>query len=302
MKTESIPKIENIKNKTENNEITSLKDRIFSLVSDVKEKYPTFEKVIEMPGKIIRLMTVLVALEGGQLFAQEISKDTNTKEPFATGELMDKLNTIALSEIEYRLEPLKLPLPKGEVKFSQTIKNDNRLEGTDYNERSYKGTVPVDTGMVGDVGIYHTTHFIKRNNQITGSNQKNNYDSIEDVLTGEIKVLNNFENANIEKTTSDTIRVRGHGYTKQNAIMDAMKELNMCVGEYISTGTSLNKEGLRQNEVETIETKMTYYVTIDGVNMFKNLHIDKIEEVKEGDFTAFHVYVSAQKGQLKTIE
>jgi len=160
------------------------------------------------------------------------------------------------------------------------------------------GAVPIDTGMVGDIGIHHTVRFIRRNKQIMSFSKKDNYDSIEDIFTKEIKVLDNFKNAKIEQVTSDTIKIHGYGHTKQDAVMDAVFGLNVYVKEYVSSGTAYNMEEVKLNKDETINECFTNYIAMDAVNMFKNLHIDKIEEVKEGGKTAYLVYVSAQKGQL----
>ncbi len=286
MKMESMPNIGNTKNKIEDINVTKLKDRIISLVSDIKEKYPAFEKVVETPGKIVRLLTVLVALEGGQLFAQDISnKNIQTK---------NELNTIPLTEIQTQLNSFKLPLPEGKIKFSENYNSNGK-----NLEQSYEGIVPTDTGMVGDVGIFKTTRVINRYEQIKSSKEEDNSHSRETILAEETKVLDGFKDSKIEKSTDDIIKIYGRGQTKQDAVMDAMRALNTHAGEYVSSGSQLEESG---NLRETIETKMTEYITMDSMNIFKNLHIDKIEEVKEGDFITFHVYVSAQKGQLKTVE
>jgi hypothetical protein len=152
--------------------------------------------------------------------------------------------------------------------------------------------------MVGDIGIHHTVRFIRRNKQIISSSKKDNYDSIEDVFTKEIKVLDNFKNIKIEQVTSDTIKIHGYGHTKQDAVMDAVFGLNVYAKEYVSSGTTYNMEGVKLNKDETINECFTHYIAMDAVNMFKNFHINKIEEKKEGSEITYIVHVSAQRGQL----
>jgi hypothetical protein len=290
MKMESIP---SVKNAGEEKRIALEKSRINSLVSRIREKYPNFERVIKTPLMLARLLAVVTIMGGGgELLAQDISnKGLETKSRF-TIENIDELDTLSVPEIEAHLDPLKLSPPEGQLRFSKARRSNN------INfEETKKGAIPTDTGMVGDVGIYNTGRFIEKNKDVRGS--KEGESNREILLATETKVLDNFTNKKIEKSVEDTIKATGHGLTKEDAIMAALEELNNIVGLYVSSGSLLiSEEMLRSRKAGTSSVRFTEYTATEAFNLFRALHIDKIEEIEEGDSVAYLAHVSAQKGQL----
>ena len=290
MKLESIPKIKK-ENGKEKQIIEQEEKNITSFITKIKEKYPSFEKVIKTPMAIARLLAVFATLQGGQIFAQDIlDKNVEIKDPF-TLENIHELNTMTLSEIESRLDSSKLPSPQGKVKFSYTFYGKEGSSEKNSYEDSYEGAAPVDTGMVGDVGIYHIFRSINRYDQIDNSNKEKSGFSKESVISEETKVFDT-DNKKIEKSTDDEVRKAfGYGNTKQDAIQSAIGELVNSTEIRVRSGTIDLDEEQKTGEVEIIHTRMTTYVTTEGNIIFRNLHIDKIE--KEGD--GYRAYVSAQK-------
>ena len=296
MKLESIREV----NKSgKEKKILELEEKnITSFISKIKEKYPSFEKVVKTPMAIARLLAVFATLQGGQIFAQDVlNKNEEAKDPF-TLENIHELNTMTLPEIESLLDSSKLPPPQDQIKFSYTFYgNENgSSEETHHYEHSYEGTAPIDTGMVGDVEVYHSLRSVNRDDQVISSNKEGNAFFKGRALSTETKVFD-VANKKIEKSTDDKIRtVFGFGNTKQDAIQNAIGSLINSTGVLARSGITSSNEGQQSNGVGTIHRRMTTYITAEGINVFKNLHIDKIE--KEGG--GYRAYVSAQKGQIQT--
>jgi len=285
-------------------------EKISKLYSFLLKKYPALEKVIKVPKATIRLLTALVILEGGQLFAQEIPvKDMEMKNLFSVDE-MAKLHTMTFTEIARHLEPLKQSLPdEKKVIFSSTFKQDDKLEGTDYNGVFSEGSVPSDTGMVGDVAIVVNDRHIERmdTESSTKKGDKFDFDIYDRDIYSEMK-FSKFNSGEI-KETENKITVVGGGSTKEEAVIEAMKWLSMWYGQNFYGGSTdiLVAKDFKDNTHE-FKKVHTGYASWNSISFFKNIHIDRFEEenitkvdalgkeIGKSDKIIYHVYVSAQKG------
>ncbi|MCX6751197.1 MAG: hypothetical protein NT161_00280 [Candidatus Nomurabacteria bacterium] len=288
----------------------SWEEKISKLYSFLREKYPALEKIAKTSRATIRLLTALVILEGGQLFAQEIpTKNISTKDLFSTEEITN-LNSMTFTEIAHRLEPLKKSLPNGkEVTFSSTFKQDDQLEGTDYNGVFSEGSVPSDTGMVGDAAIVLNDRHIERmdSESSTKKGDEFDFDLYDRDIYSEMK-FSKFDSGEI-KEIGNKITVVGGGSTKEEAVIEAMKWLSMRYGQHLYGGDTDNLVA-KDSKDNTHEFKhvRTSYASWNGISFFKNIHIDKFErknltkvdalgkEIGKSDKIIYHVYVSAQKG------
>jgi hypothetical protein len=220
--------------------------------------------------------------------------------------MMDKVPNMSVAEIADSLRPLKLTLPpEKKISFSHTLESPVRGHGPRTNE--YDGLIPTDTGTVGDIGVSVSEFLIERSNEKLSKDSSgvNQTDTVEDHLSDKVEVSKDFVAGEIKETKdgADTVQVSGRGYSnKQEAVMNAIEELSNFTGVYVGTGTVIKNESESRGTTESIIKTFTTFTTMNGVNFFKNLHIDKIEETKEGGEVVYVAYVSAERGELRTPE
>ena len=289
--------------KTESKNTLNVQEKITSLVAGLREKYPQFIRVFETPKTVARILVMFAMLQGGELFAKDAFTEDIKKNPFSSSEMMDKVPNMSLSEITDSLNQLKLTLPPGKkIAFSHVLKNIDlhAKRGDDQGTESYEGSVPTDTGTVGNVGISVSTSIVERDN--FQDHSKHETDTNESNLSSEVKVSEDFTPREIKEAESEAIKISGRGSNKQDAIMDALEKLSDYSGVYVCTGSIMKDESERVGKTENIKRHLTTFTAMNGVSFFVNLHIDKIEETEEGGEIVYIAHVSAKKGELQALE
>jgi hypothetical protein len=291
--------------RTEQRSIKSFVDRMTSLVSRIYEKYPNFVKMFERPGVTVRILTAFVMLQGGQLLAKDISSEHTSNDPFKLSEMVDTVAQMPLSEIADRLKLQRLTfLDNKQIAFS-CIMTGNRKAANDVEDKSnssntsFSGDIPIDTGIVGDVGVYISTYLVQRSN--SKENSKNTTTIEEYNGSSEVKVSKDFTPGEIQET-KDIVKITGKGFSKKEAMINALEQLSMYCELHLSSGTVSINESKNIGKGENIGRNITSFVAENGIHFFKDLHIDKIEAGKEGGEAVYVVSVSAQIGKLQTPE
>jgi len=267
-----------------------------SLVARILREHPGLEKTIDNAKMTMRILTALVVAGGGSnLFAQELPQKT-ADDLFFKAKALDIVPTMTVSEISSKLELVKLPFLMGrKTSFSRTI-NETRTEGQDEGniKQEYSGSVPSDTGMVGQyVGINAHTLMTTKSTDVLDGGHKTKEENI-----FEIEVSDNFKENEI-KESEITVKMSATGPTKEDAILSAISGLQKYGSTYVQNIYFQEKKSDKKgNEDERISEKYLKGSNQSSLNVFKNLRVDKIEEIEEAGETVYVAYVSAQPAEL----
>ena len=266
--------LEKINTETENGiEVTPIetikqtREKLTSFIKNIKDKFSSLEKELPTLKGILRLLSVLVLLEGGQLLAQDESQDQNIEDLFGGKNLSD----VSISEISEKLKTFD-ETPVGPLIYSQKMNVDEK----DNFKKEHTGKILTDTGMVGNVNVTTSQESIKKEEQ--DGDKAFNY---KDYFSS--KIILSADSSKEENQTEAEIKTKiAEGYTKEEAIANAIEQMVEETGvKVLDLSESKTLEETKTNVKEKFTKSFTSITYVSGSYTLKNLHIDKIAKSKK---------------------
>lgn len=259
----------------------------------VFERFSKFIHVYAQPKGILKVLTVVLMLQGGKLIAQETIDNRSIKNDPTDPTEMDGLVNL---EIEQIMEKVRFSEIPPNVSFSRKMEEKAHFENGSRSADSksnvaYGGDAPRDTGLIGDMGIYASECLVeKQENNDSSDMHWRSYSS-------DIKLFQSqIEESSVE--VKKEIEMKEIGSTKEDAVFNALQKINDYFKMHVKAGTFMSTSGSSDSEVG-FSRRMIDFASKNAMNFFKNLRVEKIEESKKDGKVVFTATISGTYMQTK---
>ena len=219
-------------------EIETHKNDFAFLIQKIRQQFPSLERIIQSPGKIVKLLSVVVLMEGGQLFAKNLpTKDINKTLP----------ETPSLASLTNLIFHINLEEKNGKV------------------TKETSGDI-ADTASFENVTVSVSIKKIDGEKRNGKKFIRDNYFSENITISKDTVVKENSENRK-EKTVSAT------GHTRKEALANAMAKLAEQREVLITAITEKSDTERSGNFNETIREETSQHfktISIIGIKLLQN--------------------------------
>lgn len=239
-----------------------------SLMNDIRERFPSFEKIYNT-GKITFKMVVAIVMFGvGQnLFAQEGQKQT--EDPFWNFQNLDKLKNENLSTVYNKIPSSVVSIPEGRKVLGSYMLSGN---SKDEPQRIISGEVPNQEGILGDLIVYTDSKTVTKE-------EEGDQSSIADTASFFVEI-GKVEQGDIINKKTEKRTASAFGQTREQALFSAIKS----IGE---TGTISvkNMESTEKQEDEGgLSGERISVLSISGLNYIKGVTIVSEKKLDNGSY------------------
>ncbi len=270
-------------------------EKIESLLDNVKEKYPSLEKIYESGKTTLKLLTAIVMFGvGPKLFAQE--NPERASDSFWSSENLEKLKEENIETVYGKLSDFKISIPKEKITASLSKKEITRFgegnTGLPEGESSVYGQIPDSAGVVGDLAVA-TYSGIVRKEQIRRTG-----DGKENATAGKISSFSTEISKEKVDVDSSIIKIRdaeGRGKTREEALFGAIHELAEQGTIQVDVMKMLERHEEKTPGKENADQENLSVISIAGLNRLDNVRVISEKIIEDG----IHV-ITVEGGVVRT--
>lgn len=241
-------------------------ERNESLMENVREKFPSLEKIYKTGKTTLRMLVAIVMLGVGQdLFAQEDPKQVGDQ--FWNFQNLEKLKTENLSSVYNKIPSPVASIPEGRKTFGSYVLSGNSKEEP---QRVISGEIPNQEGILGDL-IVHT------DSKTVTKEEMGDQNSIADTASFFVEV-GRAEKEDVEGKEIIKRTITEEGETREQAIFNA-------IGTIGKTGTiSIKNMGSmeKKEDDKDLSDNLVSISSISGLNYIQGVKIVSEKQLSSG--------------------
>ncbi len=279
----SIESAESLREGYETCMIDELRSRAQDFVEQLRAHLPHLEHIKQLGGQTLRWLSVAAALTATNVEAKELP----SKDKLFDGKLeIGMLSRMPLDSIYQELEQYRLALPE-----DQPLLASYRTERKGYKSgpisSEVQGTVPVDTGMVGDLTVATAVRVIHRAERQGTEGQS--YDGIDVFDTQVSKVTEKQAKGETNKLHASAI-----GATREFAVLNAIGRLNEQAGMRARKAEESNRTSAQSEGVASSGSSLTTVLALDAMNTLENVRIVEVRQAGPSGAEGYEAVVEAE--------
>lgn len=263
--------------------LEQLRNHAQGLIERIRDIAQSLEHIKQLGGRTLRWLSVVAALTAANVEAKELP----SKGKLFEGRLeIGTLTNMSLDSIYQELEQYRLALPE-----DQPLLASYRTEQKGYKSgpisSEVQGTVPVDTGMVGNLTVATTVRVIHRAEQQGTEGQS--YDGIDVFSTRVSKVTEDQVEGETKKLHASAI-----GATREAAVLNAIGRLNEQAGMRARNAEESNRTSEQSGGTSSSGSSLTTVLALDAMNTLENVRIVEVRQVGPSGVEGYEATVQAE--------